>query len=294
LKIGKVNMKLIRLSPLVLASLAFAFSLAVCAQAQTITYIADFNGTNGWLPFSSVVQGTDGNFYGTTSENFGNGNVFQATPAGGLRSIYRFCSQPNCSDGIDPTSLILGSDGNLYGTTGAGGSDAGSMYGSGTIFKMTLSGSLTTLYTFCTVSPCTDGENPKGLTLASDGNFYGTADGGAFLGGTVFRLSPSGEFSVLYSFCALANCADGGGPSFPPIQGTDGNFYGTTSGGGTLEGGVAYQLTPSGKYTVLHDFCNDSSGNCPDGNYLPTITQGADGNFYGITEVGGHSDNGVV
>ena len=282
---------------LALTFAAITFSLTVRAKAQSLTYLADFNGTNGYLPLSSVIQATDGNFYGTTYGYWQApiGNVFQVTQAGELRSIYKFCSQANCADGNTPSAVILGSDGDLYGTTAFGGSSAVSAIGSGTIFKMTLGGEITTLYTFCTVAACTDGQYPTGLILASDGNFYGTASGSGDPQslGTLFRISPDGKFSVLHSFCASKNCADGAGPSLP-IQGADGNFYGTTGSGGAANGGVAYQFTASGKYKVLHNFCDGGNGPCPDGSYLPTIVQGANGNFYGITEAGGRYDSGVV
>ncbi len=125
---------------LALACWAITFSLAVRAQAQTVSYLADFDGHNGYLPLSSVVQATDGNFYGTTygNWNYNIGNVYRVTPEGVLTEIYKFCSQPNCPEGNTPSALVLGGDGNLYGVTLYGGSPVGSVYGSGTVFKMTL------------------------------------------------------------------------------------------------------------------------------------------------------------
>ena len=96
---------------------AFTIALAVCAQAQDLNYLAVFDGANGTQP-STVIQATDGNFYGTTAGGSvgaaENGNVVRITPAGELTSIYNFCSKPNCADGARPlTPPILGSDGNL-------------------------------------------------------------------------------------------------------------------------------------------------------------------------------------
>jgi uncharacterized repeat protein (TIGR03803 family) len=276
---------------LALACAAFTLSLAVCAQAQTINNLGLFDGLNGWEPYTSVIQGADGNFYGATSGGPGfKPNVFQVTPAGELSSIYRWCSQPRCADGNESSPLILGSDGNLYGTTYG---HSGDQYGSGTVYKMTTAGELTTLYEFCTTSSCTDGQYPLGIILAGDGNFYGvTGAGGKFKQGTLFRVSLTGEFNLLYTFCSQANCADGSYLLFPPIQGADGNFYGTTFNGGTANGGVIYELTPSGTYTVLYNFC--SSDQCPAGQYPNSITQGADGNFYGTTQYGGALQGGVI
>ena len=97
---------------------------------------------------------------------------------------------------------------------------------------MTLGGKFTLLHTFCANS-CDDGSGPTGLTLGNDGNLYGSATyDGKFSGGTIFEITPTGEFKVLYAFCSLANCADGGIPTYPPIQGKDGNLYGGTNAGG--------------------------------------------------------------
>ncbi len=271
---------------LAVACAAITFSLAVCAQAQTLNYFADFNGANGWEPYGSVTQATDGNFYGTTSGGiygvYGNDNVFRMTPTGEITSIFNFGSKPNCTDGTSPrTAPILGSDGNLYGVTYGGGTVCG---GDGVVYKMKLNGEVTILHTFCFA--CLDGSGPNGIILASDGNFYGTTNYGGTAGvGTIFKITPAGKYTQLYSFCSQTNCADGSYSVFPPVQGKDGNFYGTASAGGTLGAGVFYQLTSAGAYKVIHNFCSTS---CPKGEYAwaYTITQGANGNFYGTTYAG--------
>jgi uncharacterized repeat protein (TIGR03803 family) len=276
---------------LALTCAALTLSLAVRARAQTVDFVAQFSDDQATA--ISVIQGTDGNFYGTASGGtYDQGQVFRMTPSGELTTIYSFCSQPNCPDGnfliSGPT---LGSDGNLYGVTYGGGSDVGYSGGSGTVYKMTLEGEITTLYTFCTALPCVDGQGPNGITQASNGDFYGTTIvGGKFNEGTVFQISRTGKFKLLYTFCSLANCSDGLQPHFPPVQASDGNFYGTAFGGGPLEGGVLYELTSAGTYKVLHNFClySESCDTGPNtGSGPSTVVQDAKGNFYGTTDYGG-------
>jgi uncharacterized repeat protein (TIGR03803 family) len=264
---------------------AASFSLAVSAQAQTVTFVTQFTGN--LRAATGVVQATDGNFYGTDGGGANSrGDIFRMTPSGKVSTIYSFCSEPNCSDGEYPNPTpVLGSDGNLYGTAPAGANGPGT--GFGTFFKMTLGGKLTTLYSFCPSSPCDDGVSPNGVVLASDGNFYGTTPvAGKSDAGTIFQISPTGQFKLLYTFCSSAKCADGGNPGFPPIQGRDGNFYGTTSTGGTNEGGVVYELTPSGTYTVLHNFCAPNDNTCKTGAVPSQLVQDTNGNFFGTTSSG--------
>jgi uncharacterized repeat protein (TIGR03803 family) len=271
------------------ATLAFIFGLAVCAQAQTYTDLANFNGQNGSGSNVPLIQATDGNFYGASgADTFG--NIFQVTPSGKITAIYKFCSQPKCADGENPFwGPILGSDGNLYGVAQTGGSHAGSQYGSGTFYKMTLSGEITILYTFCSAGPCTDGQYPNGIILASDGNFYGTTyGGGQFNKGEIFQISATGNLKVLYSFCSLANCSDGFEPEAPPIQASNGNIYGVTHGGD----GVVYELTPAGTYAMLHHFCSESG--CKDGGQTTELVEGTNGNIFGTTVQGGSHDHGTV
>ncbi len=269
---------------LALACAAITLSLAVCTQAQTFSYLADFDGANGYQPFGSLTQGTDGNIYGTTTNGGGHGygNIYRITPSGEITSIYNFCLRLSCTDGTTPESApVLGSDGNLYGTT------TGIGYGYGTIYKMTLSGKLTTLYTFCSLANCADGSAPNGLVAASDGNFYGTTfEGGTSKAGTIFKITPAGHFTSLYSFCSLANCADGFSPVASPIEGIDGNLYGTTWQSPT--GGVLYRFTLAGDFKVLYSFCRGIRL-CSAGSGPVALVQDANGNFFGTTQYGGGS-----
>jgi uncharacterized repeat protein (TIGR03803 family) len=278
----------------------------------------NFGGTNGQWALVTPVQGTDGNFYGTTllgGRNSGScftgigcGTVFRMTPSGTLTEVYSFCSQPNCADGAEPSdygfALALGTDGNFYGVTGTGGSSATSgpcaPYGCGTIFKITRSGTLTTLYNFCSQPNCIDGiTNYAGVVRGADGNFYGTtAGGGAFTNsamcfggsvgngcGTVFKITPAGSFTTLYSFCSQANCTDGASPYTGLVSGTDGDLYGMTSVGGTNGNGIIFKITFGGTITTLHSF-GGTNGNCGTGICSPMI-QARNGNFYGTTTSGG-------
>jgi uncharacterized repeat protein (TIGR03803 family) len=294
------DMKLIRVVPILLSAIAVTLGLAISAQAQTVTF-SDLTGIGsggtGWEPYSTVTQATDGNFYGTATNGIfgGGGNIFRMTPDGEITNVYTFvCSRTTCVNGAGPqTAPILGTDGNLYGVTAGGGH--GSCGSGGIVYKLTLQGKLTVLYNFA--SSCTDGATPNGIVLGSDGNFYGTTVYGGNNSdgpGIVFKITPAGKYTELYSFCSQANCTDGEKPFFPPVQGNDGNFYGATSGGGSFGGGVIYKITPSGQYSVIYNFCySQQTGACVEGSYPYAITKDADGNFVG-TAVGGSTGYGVV
>jgi uncharacterized repeat protein (TIGR03803 family) len=259
------------------------------------------NCTDGSEPEAGLIQGTNGDFYGTTIIGGANneGAVFKITPSGKLTVLYSFCSQTDCTDGDEPiTGLIQETNGDFYGTSCCGGANPRAFYG-GTIFKITPSGKLTTLYSFCLQTNCTDGDLPAGgLIQATNGNLYGTTYyGGAnptgcestgFGCGTVFSLDPSGTLTTLHSFCTLGGsaCTDGYFPRAGLLQASNGNFYGTTEGGGANDSGTVFEITPSGTLTTLYSFCSQSG--CTDGG-LPEagLIQATNGNIYGTTEVGG-------
>jgi len=270
---------------------------AIASPAQTFTSLFSFDGTDGSDPYLMSFLGLNGNYYGTTNAGgaYGYGAVSSITAQGVETTLYSFCSQANCADGAQPQAgLVQGIDGNFYGTTYAGGT-----YGNGTIFQITPGDTLTTLYSFGSQS--NDGANPlAGLIQAIDGNFYGTAsEGGAHGGGTVFELSfDNGTWTetVLYSFCAQGYpCNDGVSPYAGVVQGTDGNFYGTTSQFGVYGGGTVFQLIPGGTLNTLYNFCSKGGENCTDGDY-PTaaLVQAIDGNFYGTTYDGGANGFGTA
>lgn len=177
-----------------------------------------------------------------------------------------------------PNELVQGFDGNVYGTTQAGGDHLNPCQGGcGTVFRMTPTGQLTVLYDFCAQTGCPDGSSPTNLILAANGEFYGTTFyGGAAGDGTVFRITDAGKLTTLYSFCSLAYCADGIWPQ-GLVQAANGNFYGITQEGGSNGDGTVFEITPAGKLTTLYNFCSQT--NCTDGRLPQILMQAANGNF---------------
>ena len=266
--------------------------------AGTLTTLHSFDWYDGASPTGALVQGNDGNLYGTTYGGGAEprvGTVFRITLGGALTTLYSFCAQANCTDGQQPyAGLVRGSDGNFYGTTLEGGANTGCSLGSGTcgtVFKITPGGALTTLHSFCAQSGCTDGGNPyAGLVQATDGNFYGTTFGRGVNGyGTVFKITPAGALTSLYSFCSQTNCADGEYPQSGLVQASDGNFYGTTpeGGGGQYhQGGTVFKITSSGTLTTIYNFCSQPTVLTAPTPWLHCCKD-TDGNFYGTTIGGG-------
>jgi len=251
-----------------------------------LTTLHYFNFSEGDSP-NRLLQGVDGNFYGTTfsggssdCNTYGCGTIFRMAPDGTVTVLYRFTGH---SDGYTPSSLIQASDGSFYGTAADGG---GPSY-SGTVFHLTPDGVFTTIYTF---TGGTDGQTPMGIIQGRDGNLYGTTlnggiedQGNSYGDGTVFKLTPAGDFTVLHAF----DFYDGTGPTSSVIQGADGNFYGTTRQGGNSTNcstgcGTVFQVTPDGVFTTLHQF-SYGDGAYPGGQ----LAQYSDGTLYGLTTGGG-------
>ncbi len=231
---------------------------------------------------------TDGNFYGATISgggSTGQGAIFKLSQKGVLTTLYRFCTLANCADGSSPNgSLIEATDRNLYGTTMNGGT-----HGFGTVFKITLSGTLTTLHSFS----ASEGDRPgAGLVQGTDGSLYGTTSNGGLYScgepgcGSIYKITPGGALTTLHLFCTEANCADGAVTLAPLVQANDGNLYGTTINGGAHGSGTVFEIALGGRFRVVYDFCAQAycaDGSNPEGGLL----QATDGNLYGTTVLGG-------
>jgi uncharacterized repeat protein (TIGR03803 family) len=255
-----------------------------------LTTLHSFNGTDGCEPYAGLVLGADGNFYGTTGGTLARrhsiegpcvyGSVFKITREGTLTNLHTF----KVTDGYYPSdTLLLGPDGNFYGTTIYGGQNL-----AGTVFRITREGTLTTLHSFSFFG--TDGSVPiAGLVLGTNGNFYGTTwSGGAYADGTVFKVTREGMLTTLHSF----DGTDGRMPYAALVLGADGNFYGTTHEGGAPEYGgygTVFKMTREGTLTTLHSF-DVTDGQLP----LAPLIQATDGTFYGTTQEGGYDGLGTV
>lgn len=256
----------------------FLGSAALCGIAQaaptgTLTTLHAFAGSDGATPYASLTLDGSGNLYGTASTGGANnaGAVFEISTGGAYKTLYSFTYG---NDGGNPNAaLLLGSDGNFYGTARDGSPDD-----AGTVFSITPAGVLTTLYTF---TGKTDGGEPTAALIASGGNFYGTTASGGDDGvpSTVFEITPAGALTTLHTF---AHGADGSTPYGALLQGTDGNFYGTTSAAGANDAGTVFRITPAGVLTTLYTFTGGSDGAAPEGGLI----LGGDGNFYGTTSSG--------
>jgi uncharacterized repeat protein (TIGR03803 family) len=266
----------------------------------TLTTIYNFCAlagcSDGSSPSGYLALGTDGNFWGVTQLGGAHsiGTIFKITPAGSLTTMYSFCALSSCPDGAQPVGGITAAiGGNYFGTALEGGANGNA----GTVFKITPNGRFTLLHSFCASAGCADGSFPyAGLAQepVTDGQFYGVAESdGSFSRGTLFKITPNGIMTTLYSFCQLAGCLDGSAPYSGVTLGTDGNIYGTTITGGsntTCTGGcgTVYMMTPGGTLTTLHNFTSS------DGADPLALVQATDGNFYGTTELGGTNNKGTI
>lgn len=269
--------------------------------AQTFKTLHSFAGTaggDGAMPgYGPLVQGFDGNLYGTTIQGgidcsfdglAGCGEVFKISTGGSVTPLYTFCSVGGCLDGNFPEgSLALNTNGNLYGMTDLGGSA-----GIGTVFKITPAGVLTTLDNLS--SPVSTGAEPlTTLIRAINGNFYGiTNSGGATGEGAIIRVSAAGVFKLVQSFDSTTTGIAQGDLGTALVQGTDGNFYGVaaTGGVGGNPRGTVFRMTPAGAMKVLHTFTDNPDGSDPSGG----LVQGTDKNFYGTTRAGGTHSQGSI
>jgi uncharacterized repeat protein (TIGR03803 family) len=333
-----------RNSPIMLALIGSAVLLALAtlpAHAQlTELYAFQYNAAttsnypDGANPMAELIQGADGNYYTTTNiggsgtcpgdvedQIPGCGAVVKITPAGKLSVFYSFpydASTSTAPNGWFPQAgLVQGKDGNFYGVTTEGGTGGTScagttgLSGCGTVFKLTKSGTLTVLHSFCGGGGCgsgsltVDGAEPTGrLIFGANGDLYGTTqEGGLYNGfynqGTIFRISTSGAYTILHLFSGpFGTTGDGANPAAGLILGSDGNFYGTTTAGGSGgedEGeGTVFKMTPAGTVTILHSFVG-SDGAGTDGSYPKgALVEASDGNLYGTCYSGGANGTGTA
>ncbi|HEY1963264.1 MAG TPA: choice-of-anchor tandem repeat GloVer-containing protein [Rhizomicrobium sp.] len=268
---------------LLLASVcALALPAPVLAGSFSVLHVFR-GGKDGGVPDSALVPDGLGNFYGTTSiggnASCGCGMVFRMAADGTMTKLYKFRGG---SDGAQPwAGVTFGPDGALYGTTIGGGGTNDNCYGftCGTVFRLTTEGKEKVLHRFAAGS---DGASPEAaVTLDAMGNIYGTTMyGGSGDNGTVYKVSPDGQETVLHAFYNDGH--DGIHPAGRLAMDKSGNLYGTTVGGGSKGAGTVFKVTPGGKETIFHTFTG-TDGSLPSSD----LKIDKDGNLYGTTERGG-------
>jgi uncharacterized protein (TIGR03437 family) len=237
---------------------------------------------DGSTPNGGLVEGPDGYLYGSASRggvnmgqaaNAGNGIIFRISKTGSFQNLHTFCTSSTCTEGRFPTALVLGLDGKFYGTTTT------------TIFRISASGVLETLHTF---SDIPDGGNPLGgLIQGSDCNFYGITLGGgptANSSGTVYRITPGGVYTVLYSFSSAAGAPllNGHSPRVGLVQASNGKLYGATTRGGVYDWGTIFEVDLAGNFRVVYNLNNPGKAG---GGPTTTLLQASDGNLWGTDAI---------
>ncbi len=234
-------------------------------------------------PYNRLVQAPDGSFYGVLSSALGynQGALFKVSPAGTNSFVVNFTGN-GALTGSNPGELIVGNDGNFYGTTATGGAN-----GLGTFFQLSPAGIHTTLFSFNSTNASAAGSQ---LIQVSDGNFYGPGRGGNY--GSIIKMTPAGALTTLATFTGAAGAVRGAFPIGQLVQDTNGDFYGVTSAGGALlNRGTAFKITSAGLFASLVDFTYGAGcGTGPNGG----LALGNDGNFYGTSVDGGTYNTGTV
>jgi uncharacterized repeat protein (TIGR03803 family) len=244
--------------------------LGVNPSTGLISGIPEYSGTTNITLTASNLGGSGTAGFVLT--------VLPSAPA--ITSVFTTLATFNYANGSNPIAgVVQGGNGSFYGTTLYGGAS-----GAGTVYELTSSGSLSTLYSF---SGGADGGNPwDTLATGTDGNFYGTTYyGGTANAGAIFKISPAGAFS---SLCSMASSI-GADPIGGLLSGTNGNFYGTATAGGTNGYGAIFQVSSAGLLTNLHSFSNSDGA-----NPWASVSLGNDGNLYGTTLAGGTAGGGAL
>ncbi len=263
----------------------------------TPVYTFSNSPSDGGTLWSGLLQGTNGNFYGTASlgGSNGSGSVFRLTSTGAFTELYGFTRihgllLTNAEGGNPVAPLEQGTNGNFYGAGPEGGTN-----GDGAIFEITAAGALTRLFSFSSNAPA--GRNPGALLQSSNGLIYGTTTNGGSNGyGTIFKLTSTGVLTPLYSF---TNGVDGAYPGPALRQGVNGILYGTASGGGTNGSGTIFQITTNGVFTPLYSFAPSGQAGLglatnADGLAPGSLAGGANGIFYGFAQFGGLNGTGTL
>jgi uncharacterized repeat protein (TIGR03803 family) len=280
--------------------------LAVCASAQgsteSISILHSFGyhaGLDGGVAPNTLVK-VKGNYYGTTAGggSASLGALFKFDPASGdVTVLHAFCDGSTADDGQSPSSLILGSDGNLYGTTIWGGSTTtpGKQSGYGVLFEYEMAkGKVLVLHSFRDGSVAGDGEQPQSLTQGSDGNLYGVAmEGGSTnTNGALFEYNRATKvLSIVHSFGDGSVTSDGKYPKFI-IQGQQGVLYGTTESGGSAGYGALFSYSTTAGFAIVHNFYDGSVSG--DGKWPTALAQASNGTIYGVASYGGSNSEGVL
>ena len=267
------------------ANLGEAFKINSVGSLTEVYGFCSLTGcTDGSYPMGGVTLGFDGNFYGTTQGGGGTGKAgtaFKLTPTGVLTTLHAFGN--GTDDSVPVYTTLQGQDGNTYGVS------IGQYNGqNGAFFRILPSGTFSVLHDFI----YTDGSYPNLPVEGTDGNFYGTTVFGGSKGfGVVYKMTKAGKVTILHNFTGYPS--DGTYPKGILVQGTDGNFYGTTYQGGSNNNGTVFKITPTGTLTVIHNFLFKSpsfDGQLP----WAGLTLGPDGNFYGTTGAGGTKNAGTL
>jgi uncharacterized repeat protein (TIGR03803 family) len=267
------------------------FEIAADGTETVLYSFSDMNGSDGADPYAGLIRDGYGNLYGTTMVGGANGQgtVFKIAKSGKEELLYSFHDESG-SDGADPAAgLIFDAKGDLFGTTTVGGA-----HGQGSVFEVSSKDKESVLHSFADDGG-SDGAAPyAALLMDKSGSLYGTTSvGGANGQGAVFKVAPGGSETLLYSFDDNAE-NDGADPYSSLVMDKRGNFYGTTSVGGTNGDGTIFKISPNGQETVLYSFTGGSDGAIPMAGLVSANGRGKKNVRYGAATVGGANGEGTI